>query len=393
VTRIAEVLGNEFSGRSVPVEHSAGPVHIAGWIGLPTAARATADQQYWFVNNRNVRDRLLMNAVRVAYRDVLYGGRHAAYVLYLTLDPKLVDVNAHPAKLEVRFRDSRQVHDFVFRALERVLADTKPNLAAALPAADTAAVLGKAPGASYPSYGSTGSLPLYEPSRNPWAIANTVRESEPDFPAYSATLAATTPLAESAAEHPLGTALAQLHGIYILSQNRDGLVLVDMHAAHERVLYEKMKAEHEGAEPASQHLLEPIVVDLKGHELDAILESRDDWERAGFELDALGPTRLALRRVPALIARENVTEIVKAVVRDLDLDADAHHLDGAADKFLGTLACRTAIHAHRRLTIPEMNSLLRQMEVTDRANQCNHGRPTWTRLSMPELDQLFLRGR
>ena len=390
VTRIAEVLSNEFAGRSVPVEHSAGPVHIAGWIGLPTAARATADQQYWFVNNRNVRDRLLMNAVRVAYRDVLYGGRHAAYVLYLTLDPKLVDVNAHPAKLEVRFRDSRQVHDFVFRALERVLADTKPNLAAALPAADTASVLGRGAGAGYPSYGSTGSLPLYEPARSPWAVANTVRE--PDFPAYSAPTSAAIP-AESSAEHPLGTALAQLHGIYILAQNRDGLVLVDMHAAHERVLYEKMKAEHEVAEPASQHLLEPIVVDLKGHELDAILESRGEWERAGFELDALGPTRLALRRVPALIARENVTEIVKAVVRDLDLDADAHHLDSAADKFLGTLACRTAIHAHRRLTVPEMNALLRQMEVTDRANQCNHGRPTWTRLSLPELDQLFLRGR
>ena len=394
LSRVSEVLGKEFSGRSVPVDHSAGPVHIAGWIGLPTAARATADQQYWFVNNRNVRDRLLMNAVRVAYRDVLYGGRHAAYVLYLTLDPKLVDVNAHPAKLEVRFRDSRQVHDFVFRALERVLADTKPNLIAALPAADTAIVLGRAEapaseGTRYLFQGTTASLPLYEPTRNPWAIVNSVREPEPDFsgiPTAAASL-------DSPSGHPLGTALAQLHGIYILAQNRDGLVLVDMHAAHERVLYEKMKAEHDLAEPASQHLLEPLVVELKGHELDAILESRLEWERAGFELDALGPTRLALRRVPALIARENVTEIVKAVVRDLDLDADAHHLDSAADKFLGTLACRTAIHAHRRLTVPEMNALLRQMEVTERANQCNHGRPTWTRLSMPELDQLFLRGR
>jgi DNA mismatch repair protein MutL len=194
-------------------------------------------------------------------------------------------------------------------------------------------------------------------------------------------------------EHPLGTALAQLHGIYIVAQNRDGLILVDMHAAHERVLYEKFKAEHGVAAPASQHLLEPIVVELKSHEVDAILESRTEWEQAGFDLDALGPTRLALRRVPALIAGENVSEIVRSVVRDLEMDADAHHLDGAADKFLGTLACRTAIHAHRRLSVPEMNALLRQMEVTDRANQCNHGRPTWTRLSLPELDQLFLRGR
>ena len=405
IARFGEVLGKEFATRSVAVNHSAGPVNISGWIGLPTAARAQPDQQFWFVNNRNVRDRLLMNAVRLAYRDVLYGGRHAAYVLYLTLDPKLVDVNAHPQKLEVRFRDSRQIHDFVFRALERVLADTKPNLAA-IPAADTSGVLGDAGAPVSRSAGGgggagvSGALPLYqpahyepsryEPSRSPWAVADTVRESPPDFqPEARAPEAPASP-----EQQPLGTALAQLHGIYILAQNRDGLILVDMHAAHERVLYERLKAQHTGdGYPASQHLLEPIVVELKAHEVDSIIESRAEWERAGFDLDALGPTRLALRRVPALIAGENITAIVKAVVRELELDADSHHLDGAADKFLGTLACRTAIHAHRRLTVPEMNALLRQMETTERANQCNHGRPTWTRLTMPELDQLFLRGR
>jgi DNA mismatch repair protein MutL len=401
--RLAEVLGKDFAVRSVAVDHSAGPVNLAGWIGLPTAARAQPDQQFWFVNNRNVRDRLLMNAVRLAYRDVLYGGRHAAYVLYLTLDPKLVDVNAHPAKLEVRFRDSRQIHDFVFRALERALADTKPNAEAA-PAADSASVLGPArtsvAGGGYVSAGGystkaggaggayfggpSGNLPLYEPTRSPWAVADTVSLYAPEPP---------RPASESGSEYPLGTALAQLHGIYILAQNREGLILVDMHAAHERVLYERLKGEHGAGEPASQHLLEPIVVELKGHEVEAIVESRAAWQQAGFDLDALGPTRLALRRVPALIAGENVSEIVKAVARDLELDADAHHLDAAADKFLGTLACRTAIHAHRRLSVPEMNALLRQMEVTERANQCNHGRPTWTRLSLPELDQLFLRGR
>jgi len=401
ITRFAEVLGKDFATRSVALNHSAGPVNISGWIGLPTAARAQPDQQFWFVNNRNVRDRLLMNAVRLAYRDVLYGGRHAAYVLYLTLDPKLVDANAHPQKLEVRFRDSRQIHDFVFRALERVLADTKPNLAA-IPAADTRSVLG---GGNGSGSGISGALPLYEPTRfdpsrheparyepspSPWAVADTVR----DAPAHPES-APQVPEAPASSEHqPLGTALAQLHGIYILAQNRDGLILVDMHAAHERVLYERLKAEHTAdGDPASQHLLEPIVVELKGHEVDAIIESRAEWERAGFDLDALGPTRLALRRVPALIAGEDITAIVKAVVRELELDADSHHLDGAADKFLGTLACRTAIHAHRRLSVPEMNALLRQMETTERANQCNHGRPTWTRLTMPELDQLFLRGR
>ncbi len=409
--RLAEVLGKDFAARLVPVDHSAGPVNVAGWIGLPTAARAQPDQQFWFVNNRNVRDRLLMNAVRLAYRDVLYGGRHAAYVLYLTLDPKLVDVNAHPAKLEVRFRDGRQIHDFVFRALERALADTKPNLAAA-PAADSASVLGPArasgAGGSYVSTGGysskaggaggayfagpSHSLPLYEPTRSPWAVADSVSESAP-FYAPAPPESESQSESGSGSQYPLGAALAQLHGIYILAQNREGLILVDMHAAHERVLYERLKAQHGAGEPASQHLLEPIVVELKGHEVDAIVENRADWQRAGFDLDAVGPTRLALRRVPALIAGENIAEIVGAVVRDLDLDADAHHLDGAADKFLGTLACRTAIHAHRRLSVPEMNALLRQMEVTERANQCNHGRPTWTRLSLPELDQLFLRGR
>jgi DNA mismatch repair protein MutL len=384
--RLGQILGKDFVARSVPMEHHAGPVEVSGWVGLPTASRAQPDQQFWFVNGRAVRDKLLMNAVRVAYRDVLYGGRHAAYVLYLTLDPKLVDVNAHPSKLEVRFRDSRQIHEFVFRAIERVLANTKPDAAAA-PAA-VAEFSGASRGSPY-----MAPLPFYQPSRSPWAVADAVRDSPADTQLTYDNL----PLAQAPptlqTEQPLGVALAQLHGIYILAQTRDGLVVVDMHAAHERVLYERFKAAHGAAAPASQQLLDPIVIELKAHELEAILESRTEWELAGFDLDALGPTRLALRRIPALLIGENIAEIVASVVRDLETDANGHHLDGAADKFLGTLACRTAIHAHRRLTLPEMNALLRQMESTDRANQCNHGRPTWTRLSLPELDQLFLRGR
>jgi len=421
-TRLGQVLGKEFLPRAVPVAHHAGPVEINGWVGLPTASRGQPDQQFWFVNGRAVRDKLLMNAVRVAYRDVLYGGRHATYVLYLTLDPKLVDVNAHPSKLEVRFRDSRQIHEFVFRAIERVIANTKPD-AMAEPAAvaEFAHTAVNGGGSSVGAYGGAASshgafgqgggpstyrhpapgrmlggakyggaataapynasLPLYEPSRDPWAVAAEFRNLAP------------APESAPQADLPLGVALAQLHGIYILSQTRDGLVLVDMHAGHERVLYEKFKAERATAAPASQQLLDPIVVELKAHELEAILESRAEWEQAGFELDALGSTRLALRRIPALLTGENVGEVVASVVRDLENDADGHHLDGAADKFLGTLACRTAIHAGRRLTLPEMNALLRQMESTDRANQCNHGRPTWARLTLPELDQLFLRGR
>jgi DNA mismatch repair protein MutL len=379
-SRLATVLGKEFPARSVAVRHAAGPVEISGWLGLPTASRAQPDQQFWFVNGRSVRDRLLMNAVRLAYRDVLYHGRHPAYVLYLTLDPKLVDVNAHPAKLEVRFRDSRQIHEFVFRALERALAGTKPDLSAAAPAADAAPVL---PPARAPELNFAAQDLAF--SRSPWSVADTVRATEVQ-------VAATVPSACDS-DQPLGVAIAQLHGIYIVAQNREGLVLVDMHAAHERVLYEKLKADRGSATPASQLLLEPIVVELKAHELEEILEARTEWERAGFEIDSWGPARLVLRRVPALLTGQNIPAIVSAVVRDLGMDTGAHHLDGAADRFLGTLACRTAIHAHRRMSVLEMNALLRQMEATERANQCNHGRPTWTRLSLSELDQLFLRGR
>ena len=325
------------------------------------------------MNGRSVRDRLLSNAVRLAFRDVLYHGRHAAYVLYLTLDPQLLDVNAHPSKLEVRFRDTRNIHDFVFRAVEQAVAGTSPRAPAAPAAADAASM-------SYDAGGRIQSFDFADAARDPWVLAAAVRDAAP-----------TT--APTQMEQPLGSALAQLHGIYILSQSAEGLILVDMHAAHERVLYERFKADAAAQGVASQHLLEPIVIELKSHELEAVLEDRSSWEHAGFELDALGPTRLALRRVPALLASGDIAATVGAVIRDLELEAGAHHLDGAVDKFLGTLACRTSIHAHRRLTLPEMNALLRQMEATERSNQCNHGRPTWTRLTLSQLDHLFLRGR
>ncbi|HET7758050.1 MAG TPA: hypothetical protein VFK87_12410, partial [Steroidobacteraceae bacterium] len=230
-------------------------------------------------------------------------------------------------------------------------------------------------------------LPLDHPGHDPWALAALVR----DAPAADAAVGAGP--AAAADEAPLGTALAQLHGVYILAQNRDGLVLVDMHAAHERILYEKLKAEGASRPAASQQLLEPVVVEMKAHELEALLAQRAAWEQAGFELAALGPARLAVRRIPAILAAGNAAELVASVVRDLALEGDTPHLSDASDRFLGALACRTAIRAHRRLTLPEMNALLRQMEATERASQCNHGRPTWTRLSLQQLDRLFLRGR
>jgi DNA mismatch repair protein MutL len=398
LARLADVLGADFAEGAVAVSHAAGPVMLSGWAGLPTRSRAQPDQQFWFVNGRSVRDRLLMNAVRLAYRDVLYHGRYPAYVLYLTLDPKLVDVNAHPGKLEVRFRDARQIHEFVFRALERALAGTSPDASAvpaasaSLPSTNTgwrsapASSASPGPAGGSPRLAAASGLPLYSPARDPWAIAALVAEA----PAGSVDV---PPLGLPDEAHPLGTAIAQLHGVYILAQTGGGLVLVDMHAAHERVLYEKLKADRDAGPVPSQLLLEPIAVPLKPHELAVLLEQREEWGRAGFEIDALSDTHLALRRVPAFLPTAEVPRIVNALVHDLTLDADTHHLEGVADRVLGTLACRSAIHAHRKLTLPEMNALLRQMEETERANQCNHGRPTWTRLTLQQLDQLFLRGR
>ena len=383
LTRLATVLGRDFAASALPIRQAAGPVLLSGWVGLPTRSRAQPDQQFWFVNGRSVRDRLLMNAVRLAYRDVLYHGRYAAYVLYLTLDPKLVDVNAHPGKLEVRFRDSRATHDFVFRAIERALAETRPDATAA--GATPAMVMGPGAGRSAAEWSRAAALPLYEPSRDPWAIAAAISEGAPPMGAFAAEALSD--------DYPLGTALGQLHGVYILAQSKSGLVLVDMHAGHERVLYERLKSERVGGSAPSQHLLEPLVISLKPHEVAALLEQREEWEQAGFEIDALSANELVLRRVPAFLGTAEIPRIVNALVHDLTLDAGTHHLEGATDRLLGTLACRSAIHANRRLTLPEMNALLRQMEATERASQCNHGRPTWTRLTLKQLDQLFLRGR
>jgi DNA mismatch repair protein MutL len=381
--RVRAIIGADFLEQALPFEHVAGPVWVGGWLGLPTASRGAADQQFWFVNGRNVRDRLLMNAVRLGYRDVLFHGRYPAYVLYLTLDPAMVDVNAHPTKLEVRFRDSRQIHDFVFRAIKEALAQTRPG--AAEPPA----------GQSLPAAAvhSPSSKPRYEPGRDPWHVAERLQESAPF--AYALDLAAAEPAAAAIdldTQWPLGTPLAQIRGTYILAQTAHGVVLVDMHAGHERVLYEQLKSQYANGLP-SQALLEPLVVELAEQELEALLEGRAEWERAGFELDALGHTRLALRRVPALLSGAKVAQIVREVARDLDNPAAGHHIEDASDRFLATLACRTSVHANRRLSLPEMAALLRQMEQTLRANQCNHGRPTWVRLSWMELDRLFLRGR
>ncbi len=366
--RIAKLLGADFLAAARRIDEIIGPVRLHGWLGAPTAARAQGDQQFWFVNGRALRDRLLANAVRLGYRDVLYHGRHPAYVLHLELAPELVDVNAHPTKMEVRFRDGRQTHDAVFRLVQRALSQPLQSPAGAASAPQVS------PTPLRPQAGSRELWPAAQLTGD-WALAQAIADAPP---------------LQAAAG--LGTAVAQLHGIYVLAQNSTGLVLVDAHAAHERVIYERFKAAQQQSPLASQALLAPVVVKLREADLQRLLEDREQWRRAGFEFDELSPGQLAVRSAPALLDARGIEQLVSTVVQDFASRA-AHHLDGASDRVLATLACRSAIHANRRLTLTEMDSLLRDMEVTPRADQCNHGRPTWTQLSLAQLDALFLRGR
>ncbi len=394
--RVAAVLGEEFAHGALPIEAGSGALGLAGWLGAPTALRSTPDQAFLFVNGRAVRDRLLQSAVKLGYRDVLYGGRHPAYVLHLTIDPREVDVNAHPAKTELRFRDPRRVHEFIQRAVHQRLAQTRPGAgdlapgsalhdpleAASQAGAGRAAMFDFAPhfapGLAGHSPGSIGEAP------SAWRVA----ESRAPFAVgmQGAPGALGTP-------GTLGTPIAQLHGIYILSQVPGGLVLVDMHAGHERVLYEKLKSDHAARAADSQLLLESVGVALPESVIDRMFESIGDWQRCGFSIDRLSPDRIAVRSVPALLARGDIALLVRECANAVDRDEGSHHIEGAEHALLATLACRGAIHAGRRLTLPEMDALLRQMEITERADQCNHGRPTWARVTMGELDRLFLRGR
>lgn len=383
--RLATLLGKEFRAALRPVEAVSGPVALRGWLAAPIAARAQADRQYFFVNGRAVRDKLLASAVRQGYRDVLYQGRHPAYVLHLSLDPALVDVNAHPQKLEVRFRDNRQVHAFVTRAVAQTLAGGPTVAAASVRAAPDDARRGPFAGAR------AGMLRGIAAAEAPYGSAGAAQPIA--VGEVGGARAASVDLAGAAAGvEPLGQAIAQLHGIYILAQSASGLVVVDAHAAHERVLYEQLKAAQAGT-GASQRLLEPVAVELAEHDVDLVLEASAEFERAGFALERLSPTALAVRAVPALLAREPLAELLRAVLADLAAGGGTAHLEDAGNRLLATVACRTAIRAGRRLTLPEMNALLRQMEATERADQCNHGRPTWSLVTLAELDQLFLRGR
>jgi DNA mismatch repair protein MutL len=394
--RIGEALGEEFVQQCLPVDASAAGLRLHGWVGAPTASRSSADQQYFYVNGRSVRDRVVAHAVRQAYADVLFHGRHPAFVLFLELDPRRVDVNVHPAKQEVRFRDGRLVHDFVFRTLHEALAGTRAGQGAGLPAIAPAGLHatagpGGAPGPDAASAG--GGFAWQAPQAT---LSLPVRDTLAGYAAlYADPSAARAPMppGDASVAPPLGYALAQLHGIFILAENAEGLVLVDMHAAHERITYERLKQAQDGGGIRSQALLVPVALAVAEREADVAEQHAEAIGALGFDLRRSGPQSLGLRAVPTLLADADPRALVLDLLNDLREHGDSRVLEHARNELLSTLACHTSVRANRRLSLPEMNALLRDMEATERSGQCNHGRPTWVQLSRAELDRLFLRGR
>ena len=366
--RARDLLGADFPAHARTVEAEAGPLRLTGLAALPAYSRSSRDEQYFYVNGRFVRDKLLAHAAREAYADVLHGARHPAYVLFLTLDPAAVDVNVHPAKTEVRFRDSRGVHQFVFHALTRALAQ---------PVAQAATTAQPSPTMPAPRQQT---LAVHEPRSGTEAYLDFARQAfnEP---------------APQAASQPLGYAIAQLHGLYVLAQNDAGLVLVDQHAAHERILYERLKNQIESGAPPTQALLVPAVVEVSEKDVATAEDQAEALAQLGFEVSIAGPRQLTLRSVPALLAGGDIAALLRALLGELAEHPASRVIEARRNELLATMACHGAVRGRRNLTIPEMNALLREMEATDRADQCNHGRPTWRQVSLAEIDALFMRGK
>ncbi|QZX82627.1 DNA mismatch repair endonuclease MutL [Metapseudomonas otitidis] len=413
--RVASVCGSAFLEQALPIQVERNGLHLWGWVGLPTFSRSQADLQYFYVNGRMVRDKLVVHAVRQAYRDVLYNGRHPTFVLFLELDPAAVDVNVHPTKHEVRFREGRTVHDFLYGTLHRALGEVRPEDQLAAPAAVAPVV--RPTGLEAGEFGPQGEMslaanvlerPVAEPAWRPTASSGGyappsrpagpvgTAEAQAAYREYFAPLPDSAPvsLPESQGDiPPLGYALAQLKGIYILAENAQGLVLVDMHAAHERITYERLKIAMASEGLKGQPLLVPESLAVSQREADCAEEHAAWFQRLGFELQRLGPESLAIRQTPALLKQAEASQLVRDVLSDLLEYGTSDRIQAHLNELLATMACHGAVRANRRLTVPEMNGLLRDMEQTERSGQCNHGRPTWTQLGMDDLDKLFLRGR
>jgi len=409
--RFAEVLGSEFAAESISLDESAAGLRLWGVAAKPTFNRNSRDTQYVYVNGRFVRDKLIAHAIRQAYQDVLHHDRHPAFVLFLELDPTLVDVNVHPAKTEVRFRDAQAMHRFIFHSLNKALAS--PTGASS---AVTASQAGYNPFAQqpsnipYPTYQSQINLRAGEPTgfydtmfgtRGSGAAGSSASQPEYASPVcYAPEFEAESALNQSqhnGEEYPLGFAVAQIHGVYVLAQNTLGLIVVDMHAAHERIMYEKLKNALDSKSVPMQPLLLPVSFNADKLEVATVQETLsandDSLQQLGFDIAVLSPTTLAVRAVPTMLQSADVVELARDVLRDLREYGASRALTERRNELLGTMACHAAVRANRSLTIPEMNALLRDMEATERSGQCNHGRPTWFQVSMNDLDKMFMRGK
>ncbi|MBF0257092.1 MAG: DNA mismatch repair endonuclease MutL, partial [Gammaproteobacteria bacterium] len=402
--RLGLLLGKAFVDQVLSFEQAAAGLRLYGWLGLPTFSRSQADMQFFYVNGRMVRDKLLGHAVRQGYQDVLYHGRHPAYVLFLEIDPAQVDVNVHPAKSEVRFRDGRLVHDFLFRSLHQVLAATQAGAQAPASFADAPPSTQAAPASAS---GGSGFQPRYQQAM-PLGVAESARQyqaslnwqrplQEAQMPAPAAVLTGASARQgeaepDGATQAPLlGFALAQLHGIYILAQNAAGLVLVDMHAAHERISYEQLKQRFDQENIAVQPLLVPETVHVSAAEADRCEAEAEFLAQLGVQVDRIGKESLVVRALPALLRGADAAQLLRDLLADLMEYGSTRRLQEQSNRILATMACHGSVRANRRLSIEEMNALLRDMERTERSGQCNHGRPTWVQLDLKALDGLFMR--
>lgn len=398
--RIASFFGLTFIENAIYIDMESMNLRLWGWISLPTFSRSQTDLQYFYVNNRIIKDRLINHAVKQAYHDVLYHGRHPAYILFLEIDPQSVDVNAHPAKYEVRFHENRSVYDFVKKSLEKALANTLPvsTDSYSLPSIEPLTIQETQPKKGYsPHHSDQATFPLQRET-----LLFTPKSIEGKKPILQVPLL-TKPISETQAQpestnqrdqaFPLGFALGQLHGIYILAQNTNGLILVDIHAAHERIRYERLKQEIKNVNISTQTLLLPISLNLSNKEAKILEEYQSLFKELGFKLENLGLETVAIRQIPSLLSDVDISQFIHDVLSDLSEYENTERFSEKINELLSSMACHSAIRANRSMTLPEMNQLLRDMEKTERSSQCNHGRPTWKQLTLTEIDRFFLRGR
>ena len=403
--RIAGICGSAFIENSVKIDFAASGLQLTGWVGLPTFSRSQQDMQFFYVNGRLIRDKLVSHAVKQAYQDVLFHGRHPVFVLYLTLDPTLVDVNAHPAKLEVRFREGRLVHDFLFTALHRSLADIRPehsvvciseNSLDSLPMdLNQQSANELTPQQTRPYFDSKPTFNQRPPQQTslPLTVAESIQAYAALYPEDQPLQKQQQPIPQKQDIPPLGYAIAHLHNIYILAETPNGIILVDAHAAHERVTYERLKQQYQQGAVPSQPLLLPIKINVSSAEADLAEQEHEFFSSLGFELNRSGPETIILRSTPALLGNIDKETLIRDVLADITEHGMSQRIQEQSNQLLATIACHGAVRARRRLSIDEMNALLRDMEQTERIGQCNHGRPTWIELSTNDLDKFFLRGQ